>query len=86
MAQKYSLILDEEFIKYCLLNKLDVEKEAERIFNEAFLKEKYGTKPTIIYTTPLPVQNTAREEKKESIQNNIEEIKKVIKTDIYGDD
>ena len=46
MEKKYSLILDKEFIDYCLLNKIeDVEKFAKEVFVKGFTLTKYGNEP-----------------------------------------
>jgi hypothetical protein len=46
MKTKNSLILDDEFIKYCELNNVDnVDKLAKEIFNRGFAILKYGETP-----------------------------------------
>jgi|PlaIllAssembly_1097288.scaffolds.fasta_scaffold1804054_1 hypothetical protein len=41
-----SLILDDEFLRYCELNKIeDTEKFAREVFNRGFTVVKYGDKP-----------------------------------------
>lgn len=66
MKQKYSLILDDEFIQYCKLNGIeDIEKEAKAVFKKGFDIAKYGVTPTktsmvsneIIPVTPLSEPN-----------------------------
>jgi len=50
MKQKYSLILDDDFIRYCKLNGIeDVEKEAKETFKRGFDLLKYGTTPVISF-------------------------------------
>lgn len=48
MKKKSSLTLDDEFLRYCELNKIDnVEELAKKIFNRGFSIEKYGETPII---------------------------------------
>lgn len=55
-----TLILDDEFIRYCELNKIDnIEKFAHDVFNKGFTVIKYGDKPPDfkpikIVQTPIP--------------------------------
>ena len=52
MKKKYSLILDDDFAKYCELNGIaDVEQHARLLFNKAFALEKYGPAPIVL---PIP--------------------------------
>lgn len=47
MKKKNSLILDEEFIQYCQINKIDnIDKLAKETFNRGFTLLKYGETPT----------------------------------------
>lgn len=48
MKKKNSLILDDEFIQYCELNKIDnIEKLAKETFNRGFSILKYGETPKV---------------------------------------
>lgn len=48
MEKKFSLILDKEFIDYCILNNIDdIEGTAKKTFNIGFTTLKYGSKPQI---------------------------------------
>lgn len=53
MEKKFLLTLDNEFIEYCRINKIDdVEKFGKELFQRAFTELKYRSYvPT---TTPLP--------------------------------
>jgi hypothetical protein len=47
MKKKHLLTLDDEFLKYCEINKIDnVESLAKKIFQRGFTIEKYGETPT----------------------------------------
>ena len=47
MRKKTSLMLDDEFLKYCELNQVtDVEALAKKIFLRGFAIEKYGETPS----------------------------------------
>jgi len=47
MKKKNSLILDDEFIMYCQINKIDnVDKLAKETFNRGFTLLKYGETPS----------------------------------------
>lgn len=47
MKKKNSLTLDDEFIRYCEINKItDIEGTAKKIFQRGFTIEKYGETPT----------------------------------------
>ncbi len=48
MKKKTSLILDDEFLQYCELNKIsDIDKLAKEIFSKGFSIIKYGETPKI---------------------------------------
>lgn len=66
---KYILILDDEFIKYCELNKVeDVRKLAMETFNRGFTLLKYGE---------TPIKKTIKiDEKKPEVKPIIKENKK----------
>lgn len=56
MKKKYSLILDDDFIKYCEINNIiDIEKKAKETFESGFLFLKYGDKPKGIITPPSKI-------------------------------
>ena len=47
MVAKNSLILSDEFILYCKLNKIeDIESFAKEVFEIGFNFKKYGNRPT----------------------------------------
>ena len=49
MVKKYTLILDNEFIQYCELNKIDnIDELAKQTFNKGFSFLKYGETPKSI--------------------------------------
>ncbi len=49
MVKKYTLILDNEFIQYCNLNKIDdIDELAKQTFNKGFSFLKYGETPKSI--------------------------------------
>lgn len=81
MKKKYTLILDDEFIQYCELNKIDnIEDLARKTFNKGFTSLKYGDTPLFI----KPTQTVAQAIKQETIESKaerekIEEIKKDLK-------
>jgi len=74
METKESLILDNEFIQYCKLNKIDdVQKLAREVFNNGFNILKYGNKPNLKQEKPI---------KEKVIKNNVTNIKKNV-DDLY---
>lgn len=83
MKKKNYLTLDDEFIQYCKLNKIDdVEKFAKQIFDGAFTRLKYGDLPPIkpvevvkkgVNTFPLNVVD------KKISQTSIDEMNETIK-------
>jgi hypothetical protein len=83
MKKKYSLILDDEFIKYCELNNItDIESLAKQTFKRGFTILKYGETPSSIKTE---TQNEPKPEKiKEIIKPQMEQ-KPIKKLDIYGE-
>jgi hypothetical protein len=49
MKKKYSLTLDDEFIKYCELNSIvDIEKYSKSVFDRGFTILKYGETPSLV--------------------------------------
>ena len=90
-----SLILDDEFLRYCELNNIeDVEKFTKEVFNRGFTVIKYGNTPTINLQTETKVVNVSSKvietdikiEKTEPviiISNEIQkEVKKIIRKEI----
>lgn len=74
MKKKPSLILDDEFIKYCELNKItNVSKLAKETFNRGFSILKFGETPSIVKG-----KETIKEIEKEVVKE-IEVIKEVEK-------
>jgi hypothetical protein len=80
MKKKYSLILDDEFIKYCELNNIEnIEELAKQTFKRGFTILKYGETPSSVKTEirkePIPpIINPKQKEEKPT--KNI---------DIYGE-
>lgn len=83
MKKKYSLILDNEFIKYCELNNItDIESLAQQTFKRGFTILKYGETPSPI---KIETQNEPKPEKiKEIVEQQVVE-KTTKKLDIYGE-
>jgi len=81
--QNNSLILDDEFIRYCELNKIDdIQKLAKETFNKGFVILKYGETPNI-NLKPKPVNVDTIEVIKETIIPNTP--LKMEKSDLYGE-
>ena len=77
MKPKSTLILDNEFIQYCELNKIDnVDKLAQETFNRGFSLLKYGETPTNNRTKEI-VEVT-----KEVIKEVIVEVEKIVEVPI----
>lgn len=77
MKKKNFLILDNEFIEYCRLNKIeDIEKMAKKVFNQGFTILKYGEIPKEInlHATVTP-----------TIDITPDSPKKMTKTDLYDE-
>lgn len=75
MNEKHCLILSDEFIRFCQLNKIEnIEKTAKETFERGFTILKYGDVPNV----KLP-QIPQNKEKTEDIKIVKE------KRDIYGD-
>lgn len=73
MSQKNYLTLDDEFLKYCELNKIhDTEKLAKEIFKRGFTIIKYGE-------TPVGSSNQKIVEKEVIKEVTVEKIVEVIK-------
>lgn len=75
MEKKEYLTLDNEFLQYCKINKIqDIQKLAKNLFNKGFTILKYGE-------TPLPIKSdkTLDGELKEIIANKDNEINKLKK-------
>lgn len=84
MEKKYSLTLDDEFIKFCQLNGItDIEKKAKEIFNAGFNMEKYGNNPfkTVPYI-PIVDTLTSKTPQLKNLENLKNPIKKK-KDDLY---
>jgi hypothetical protein len=85
MKPKSTLILDNEFIQYCELNKIDnVDKLAQETFNRGFSLLKYGETPTgnrtkeIVEVTKEVIKEVFVEVEK-IVEVPVEVIKEVIK-------
>ena len=77
MKPKSTLILDNEFIQYCALNKIDnVDKLAQETFNRGFSLLKYGETPTGNRTKEI-VEVT-----KEIIKEVIVEVEKIVEVPV----
>ena len=83
MNQKNSLMLDSEFLNYCIINKIeDPVKFAENVFRRGFTIIKYGETP-VGFTTEKVVEKEVIVEKEVVVEkmiesNNSEEINKLI--------
>jgi DNA-directed RNA polymerase beta' subunit len=76
MKKKFLLTLDDEFIRYCEINKIEnVDSLAKKIFNRGFTIEKYGETPTTVKGSERIVE---REVVKEIIVEKIVEVIKEI--------
>ena len=85
MKKKNTLILDDEFISYCELNRIeDIDKLAKETFNRGFTLLKYGETPNGINNTKeiikeVPIEKIIEKEIiKEVIVTDTEEINKLI--------
>lgn len=68
MKKKNSLILDDEFIRYCQINNIDnIDKLAKDTFNRGFTLLKYGE-------TPLGIKGKETVIEKEIIKEVIKEV------------
>jgi len=77
MKPKITLILDNEFIQYCELNKIDnVDKLAQETFNRGFSLLKYGETPTGNRTKEI-VEIT-----KEVIKEVVVEVEKIVEVPV----
>lgn len=82
MKKKYSLTLDDNFIKYCEINKItDVEGLAKKLFQRGFTIEKYGETPSIAKGKEIEViKEVIKEvpvEKIVEVIKNVETVKEV---------
>jgi DNA helicase-2/ATP-dependent DNA helicase PcrA len=96
MKPKSTLILDNEFIQYCELNKIkDIDKLSKETFNRGFSLLKYGETPTGNHTKEIievskeiikevPVE-VIKEVIKEVIVEKIVEVIKEVPVEIKGD-
>jgi cell division protein FtsB len=80
MEKKYTLILDNEFIRYCEINNIkEIEDLAKQTFEKGFTSLKYGDTPSFIKPKKI-VNNTEEIEelknKNKLLENQIEELKK----------
>jgi hypothetical protein len=81
MKKKYTLILDDEFIQYCQLNKIDnIDEFAKKTFNKGFTSLKYGDTPPFIKPTIEPTKVVVEKTPEVNPERKkIEEIKKDLK-------
>ena len=81
MNQKNYLILDNEFLKYCELNKIhDVQKFAQDIFQKGFTIIKYGETPMGFSSEKIVEKEVIKEIIKEvPVEKVVEKIVEVIK-------
>jgi len=83
MKPKSTLILDNEFIQYCELNKIDnVDKLAQETFNRGFSLLKYGETPIGNRTKEVVEKEVIKEviiEVEKIVEVPVEVIKEVIK-------
>ena len=85
MKKKNTLILDDEFIKYCQLNNIEnIDKLAKETFSRGFTILKYGETPKMGIGTKeiikeIPVEKIVEKEViKEVMITDTEEINKLI--------
>lgn len=88
MKKKNSLILDDEFLQYCQINKIDdVDKLAKETFNRGFTLLKYGEIPTGIKSKEKIIEKEIiKEIPVEKIVEVIKEIPIKIETTINDDE
>lgn len=73
-----SLILDDDFIKYCDLNNIeDTQAFAKRIFNQGFSIIKYGEIPNVIVAKEKIVEKIVEVIKEVQVEKIVEVIKEV---------
>ena len=80
MKKKHSLILDDEFIKYCELNNIvNIDELARQTFKRGFTILKYGETPSSIKTEirKEPIPPIIKPKEKEQISTK--------KIDIYDE-
>jgi len=90
MEKKHSLILDNEFIRYCELNDIeDVEKLAKETFQRGFTLLKYGEVPSKqqiidngIPIKPISKTTTAKTEVKLTKKEDVTDTKPPSKVDV----
>jgi hypothetical protein len=79
MNQKNYLILDNEFFKYCELNKIhDVQKFAQDIFQKGFTIIKYGETPMGFSSEKIVEKEVIKEVPVEKVVEKIVEIIKEV--------
>jgi hypothetical protein len=79
MNQKNYLILDNEFLKYCELNKIhDVQKFAQDIFQKGFTIIKYGETPMGFSSEKIVEKEVIKEVPVEKVVEKIVEIIKEV--------
>lgn len=80
MKQKNSLILDDEFIRYCELNNIDdVQKLARDTFNRGYYILKYGESPFLVKGKEVIIEKETIKEVPVEVIVEKEKIVEVIK-------
>jgi hypothetical protein len=80
MKKKTSLTLDDEFLRYCEINKIDnIEPLANKIFQRGFTIEKYGETPSMVKGKETIVEKEVLREiiKEVPVEKIVEVIKEV---------
>ena len=86
MNQKNYLILDNEFLKYCELNKIhDVQKFAQDIFQKGFTIIKYGETPMGFSSEKIVEKEVIKEVPVEKVVEKIVEVIKEVPVEMKGD-
>ena len=90
-TESISLILDDEFLQYCEINKVeDIEKLAREVFNKGFTILKYGEIPKGIKASEIIQSETILKpyiplQVIDGLSNDEKTEKKTEKNDIYGE-
>ena len=82
-----SLILDDEFLRYCELNNIeDIEKLARETFNRGFTILKYGATPGGVEIKKIVEEKIKKDpDVVKAVTETVIEIKKSDKNDLYAE-
>lgn len=82
-----SLILDDEFLRYCEINKIeDIEKLAKETFNRGFTILKYGETPSGIEIKKIVEEKIKKDpDVVKAVTETVIEIKKSDKNNLYAE-